>query len=474
MRRFIAIIMLAVAITATALLPASAATGAPRVFIVDGHGWGHGRGMGQYGARALAAAGTPWNLILPKYYSDIRLAKTAPRQRMRVLLTHGKGVVVKGDLRAVVSTVGRPIAVTKRVAMYFWIARAGNATVIQVARSRSGPWHKVRTVPPRTVTITGMKAAGIVEGSTTRWYRGTIELVPSGRGLDVIDTVDLDHYVAEVIPREMPAWWPIEALKAQAVAARTYALRVAAVARAIHRNHDICATTACQVFGGYAWTKNGTYQILESRSTNTAAFATARYIMTYKGRAILAEYSSSTGGYTTSGGVPYLAPRPDPWDASAPLHDWTETISAAEVHAAWPSVGAVRDVRVIARDGRGDFGGRALRVQITGSRHTIRVSAASFVATFGLPSDWFRLRGTAAPRTAMKFTFDMGEGTHNGAVPYLQQRLHKAGYFPKGIRYSTYFGPITQSALQAYQRANHISATGYLGPKTRARLNATS
>ena len=63
----------------------------------------------------------------------------------------------------------------------------------------------------------------------------------------------------------------IEALKAQAVAARTYALRVEAVARANHRDHDICATTACQVFGGYAWTRHGTYQILEGRSTNAAA-----------------------------------------------------------------------------------------------------------------------------------------------------------------------------------------------------------
>src|ERR1051325_1075285 len=120
MRRSIAIIMLAVAITATAQLPTSAATGAPRVFIVDGHGWGQGRGMGQYGARALAAAGTPWNRILPKYSSDIRLTKTAPRQSMRVLLTHAKGLVVKGDLRALVSTVGRPVVVTKRVAVYFW------------------------------------------------------------------------------------------------------------------------------------------------------------------------------------------------------------------------------------------------------------------------------------------------------------------------------------------------------------------
>src|SRR5438046_1797950 len=113
MRRFIVIIMLAVAIIATAQLPASASAGASRVFIVQGHGWGHGRGMGQYGARALAAAGTPWYRILPKYYTDIHYVKTAPGQRISVLLSHAKSVVVKGDSRALIVTGGKRVAWTK-------------------------------------------------------------------------------------------------------------------------------------------------------------------------------------------------------------------------------------------------------------------------------------------------------------------------------------------------------------------------
>src|ERR1044072_6513549 len=96
MRRFIAISMLAVAIIATAQPPASASAGAARAFIVRGHGWGHGRGMGQYGARALAAAGTPWYRILPQYYPVIHFPKTPKGQRIRVLLSHSKSVVVKG------------------------------------------------------------------------------------------------------------------------------------------------------------------------------------------------------------------------------------------------------------------------------------------------------------------------------------------------------------------------------------------
>jgi stage II sporulation protein D len=470
MRRIIAITMLAVAINATAQLPASASAGAPRVFIVQGHGWGHGRGMGQYGARALAEAGTQWYRILPKYYTGIHFAKTERGQRMRVLLFRGKSVVVKGDSRALIVTGGKKIAGTKRGAVYFWIGRAGNSMVIEVASSPTGPWHKLRVVAPRTVRITGARAAGVVSGSTIRWYRGSIDLVPSGRRIDVINNIDLERYVAEVVPREMPAWWPMNALKSQAVAARTYALRVAAVARANHRDHDICASTACQVFGGYAWTKNGQYQVLESHSSNIAAWSTVGYIMTYRGKPILAEYSSSTGGYTTSGGLPYLAPRPDPWDGAAPLHSWSQTISASQIQAQWPSVGSVIGVGSVKRDGRGDFGGRALSLVIYGSRGSLRVSATSFQYAFGLPSDWFRLLATGGK---FSFTFDIAPGTTNAAVHFLQERLRAAGFFPKTAAMSNYFGPITKAALQRYQRANHISATGYLGPRTRARLNAS-
>ena len=128
-------------------------------------------------------------------------------------------------------------------------------------------------------------------------------------------------------------------------------------------------------------------------------------------------------------------------------------------------VGSVR------RDGRGDFGGRALSLVVYGSRGAVRVSASSFQYAFGLPSDWFRLLAAGG---RFRFTFDMGPGTTNAAVHFLQERLRAAGFFPKTAAMSNYFGPITRDSLERYQRAHHISATGFLGPVTRARLNATS
>jgi SpoIID/LytB domain protein len=298
-----------------------------------------------------------------------------------------------------------------------------------------------------------------------------IDLVTSGRGLDVINNVPLESYVSEVVPREMPASWPGDALKAQAVAVRTYALRVSQVARARHKNHDICATTACQVFGGYARMINGSLQGLEARSSNNATWSTAGWIMTWRGKPILAEYSSSTGGYTTSGGVPYLSPRPDPWDLASPFHSWSETIDLAQVQAIWPAVGSVRSVQVVARDGHGDFGGRARSLLISGSRGSMRVSASDFQYTFGLPSDWFRL---LASSRQYRFTFNMSYGDHNAAVRFLQERLRSIGVYPKTAPLSNYFGPITRASLERYQRAQHINPTGFLGPRTRARLNATA
>jgi SpoIID/LytB domain protein len=263
----------------------------------------------------------------------------------------------------------------------------------------------------------------------------------------------------------------MNALKAQAVAARTYVLRVAQVARARHKDHDICGSDACQVFGGYARTINGTYHVLESHSSNIAAWSTAGWIMTYKHKPILAEYSSSTGGYTTSGGVPYLAPRPDPWDLGAPLHSWSETVDTGQVQARWPAAGSVRSVRVITRDGHGDFGGRARSLLISGSRGSVRVSASAFRNAFDLPSDWFRLLGSHGQ---YRFTFNMSYGDHNAGVRFLQERLRSLGVYPKSAPLSSYFGPITRGAVQRYQRAQHINPSGFLGPLTRARLNASA
>jgi stage II sporulation protein D len=471
MRRFIVISLLAVVVVATAQVATPAFAAAPRAFIVDGHGWGHGRGMGQYGARALAETGTPWFRILPRYYTGIAFKRQPVDASIRVLLVRAGAVVLKGDSKTAVRwATGKLAASSRSGRTYYRISSSRGVVVVDAGATRTGPWRRV-AASRSTASVTARRQVGLVGASTVHWYRGAINMVPSNGGLEVIDNMSLERYVAEVVPREMPASWPVEALRAQAVAARTYATRVAQVARARHKSYDICGSNACQVFGGYALTRHGAYEVVESHRSNVAVQSTIGRIMTWHGKPILAEYSSSTGGYTASGGVPYLSPRPDPWDLSAPLHSWSDLIKASQIEARWPSVGSLKSMRVTGRDGRGDNGGRPQWVVISGSKGSLRVAASAFQYAFGLPSDWFRL---TAAKGQYRFTVNLSYGTHNAAVHFLQERLRSDGFFPKTTPLSNYFGPITRAAVQRYQRAHHINPTGFLGPITRARLNASA
>jgi stage II sporulation protein D len=470
MRRLIVISSLAVALVASVQIPVSAVAGASPVFIVDGHGWGHGHGMGQYGARAMAKAGYTWPQIVHTYYTGVALHRRAQHDRIRVLVKRVDAVLVRAEPRITLTWSSGKTIVSHTGGVIYRIHRSSIGYTIDAAMSQTGPWHHIASGHAPEIRVTASRRIEVLGDHSSRFYAGVLEVRPSGSKLAVIDTLALNQYVAEVVPREMPASWPKAALQAQAVAARTYALRVAEVARTRHRVYDICASAACQVFGGYARTTDAGIVVLENYRSNVATRSTAGQVMLWHGTPILAEYSSSTGGYTASGGTPYLKPRPDPWDRSAPLHSWTQVIDPSQIQARWPAIGTLKTVRVEARDGRGSFGGRAKSLIVSGSRGRVRVTAATFRNAFDLPSDWFRLRTS---QTSFRFTHNMGYGTRDAAVPFLQRRLRAEGVYPPSAPITTYFGPITQASLQRYQRAHNIRATGFLGPITRGRLNAT-
>ena len=150
-------------------------------------------------------------------------------------------------------------------------------------------------------------------------YRGAIEVTGTGGGVSTINDVDLDDYVRGIA--EVPPSWPPEALKAQAIAARSYALNRLAnsPASAPYRaaGADICATDACQVYAGVA-----KEQQQGGGAWTAAVAATAGQVVLYNGAPIFAEYSDSNGGRTVAGSYPYLRSVSDPDDAAAPLHHW--------------------------------------------------------------------------------------------------------------------------------------------------------
>ncbi len=164
-----------------------------------------------------------------------------------------------------------------------------------------------------------------------RWYRGKAVLMPSSGGMTAVNYVDLEAYLASVLGGEMNGGWHQEALKAQAVAARSYAL--------YRRNRDgnggfdLCDTARCQVYRGVQD---------ESAGTQAAVAATAGQVLTYRGQIIEALFHSSSGG--PDGGatenvedvwgskVPYLRAVKD-YDSTSPVASWTKTIGRSELGA---------------------------------------------------------------------------------------------------------------------------------------------
>ena len=202
----------------------------------------------------------------------------------------------------------------------------------------------------------------------------------------------MDDYVKGVVPREMPASWLAEALRAQAVAARTYA----AYDRAAHptRSYDTCDTTSCQVYGGASG---------EDSRSNAAVVATANQVVSYGGKPAFTQFGSSSGGWTSAGSMPYLTAKADPYDGFAgnPVHTWTKAVKKSAVQKAWPGLGTLTRVVVTQRDGHGEWYGRVETMVLDGTKKNVTISGDTFRSRFGLRSSWFRFgTGSTAPTPA--------------------------------------------------------------------------
>ncbi|WP_299413291.1 SpoIID/LytB domain-containing protein [Acaryochloris sp. IP29b_bin.148] len=168
-----------------------------------------------------------------------------------------------------------------------------------------------------------------------RWYRGQVRLVTTAQGIAVINEIDLEDYLAGVIGKEMPRTWPQEALKAQAVAARSFAL----YRRSKQKNplYDLVNTTKDQVYGGIEG---------EAESTRSAVRTTAGQILAYQGQVIEALFHANSGGHTEnseqvfSGVIPYLRGVPD-FDQTAPNFQWSIDFSQAQLKEQLPGLGNI-------------------------------------------------------------------------------------------------------------------------------------
>jgi SpoIID/LytB domain protein len=427
-----ALSVLAVAVTAATtvvLLPAGPAAAeevyaVPKdgVFHVDGHGWGHGRGLNQWGAQGAAQAGVSHQQILAQYYPGTTM-QTIPSRPMRVRIDDDEGSDVQ--VRGVSGLAFVDVATNARYVLGAtyprWRARL-DSSGFRVEGLSGSTWVAFRGVDNRTAwsgPIRFQDASPIrvhFNNGTAREYRGTITAVRNNTTpLVTVNTLTLEEYLYGVVPRESPASFHPEALRAQAVAARSYS--------AYKRDHaaagspwDICSTIQCQVYGGRTLiTASGTVVAQEQPATNAAVDATAGQVRWYDGGPIFAEFSSSNGGWSTAHATfPYLSARRDDWDRLAsPHHAWTGQVSAAQIQRRYPSVGTLLRLRVITRDGNGEWGGRVKRVVLEGRDASGRATSveASGAGIFyanqwpgssnGLRGSWWKIRGSGLLSTVV-------------------------------------------------------------------------
>ena len=432
--------------------------------VIHGHGYGHGHGMSQHGAQGAALAGKSYEEILRFYYPHTRFGRNDGP--IRVLLTAdtsadvavrpGRGLLVRdlADRRA--------WQLPTRAGIDTWRIRpaVGAPARSAVQFHDATGWHRWRA--PGRATFAGAaqfeadRAMGLVlpSGSVTH-YRGALRSVAPYAGSSLRDTVNvvaMDDYVRGVVAREMPTSWAPVALSAQTVAARTYASYLQRANAG--RYYQICDTTACQVYGGAS---------AETASTDSAVKRTAGRILTYDGRPALTQFSASSGGWTSSGGLPYLPAKKDPYDdwSGNTVHNWSVRITTASLESRYPEIGRLETIRVARRDGNGQWGGRVAQLVLVGTRSTVSLSGDDMAWAYGLRSTWFSFEPTpiisawrkmggrtsplAAPRSAEQLV--TGPRGQEGAR---QMFAHGKMFWSRATGAHGLWGPI----LRRYQHAS--------------------
>lgn len=282
-------------------------------WIVHGRGFGHGVGMSAYGAYGFAKQGKGYRFILGHYYTGTSLGTLQGSRVVRVLLGIEAGDV---GFSGATSACGARLDPGRSYQAH----RSGNSVKLRSSGGKplANCGRRLRAAGPGKVTIAGYGT-----------YRGALETVPTeseAGSLNVVNALALEQYVKGVMPNEVPASWPTEELKAQAVAVRSIA---------------ITGDVGGNGFDLYSDTRSQVYKGLESEyaRTNDAVAATRGQVVMYGGEVAQTLYSACSGGHTESAvnvfgsHVPYLVGVPDPFDSACPLHKWTLEFSGPEISA---------------------------------------------------------------------------------------------------------------------------------------------
>lgn len=374
----VSILLLGIGPAASARVDARAPVGSA-TFVVTGHGWGHGVGLSQYGAYGYAQKGTGYEKIVLHYFPGTEIGE-APVSRVRVLLTSGVASLPMGSASG--------FRVKDATGALHDVA-AGKYTLTSALKLKVDGAATAKALPgPLLFQPAGSPL------QLKHLYRGSVQVDVVNGKLRAINFVSLEQYLYGVVPSEMPYTWHPEALKAQAVVARSYAL----------------ATRRTGAFDLYPDTRSQVYLGLEHErpSTNAAVDATAGQVVLYEGEVAKTFFFSTSGGRTASAedvwgtAVPYLVSVPDPYDTISPHHTWGPVAytgaqlakrlklkgRVVDVQAALNSSGRVKSLTVVGTNGSASMDGGAVRTRL-GVRSTwftvgvLSLSAPTAAVTYG-------------------------------------------------------------------------------------------
>ena len=400
----------------------SPASAAERTVVIKGGGFGHGIGMSQYGAYGRALAGHGARRILEHYYTGVDVRSEQMPRRVRVGLLQGASAISFSSS----ATFGGSGHVEFRLGEGGELVSSGDAGVAWRAEAtRKGGVRLLRNgvrvrssaaplgTPVKALEVVYRRFGSVVgvaqKGTGYAYGRLEIAIYRSsscspGFCLRLVNGLSFQKYLYGL--GEVPSSWPLEALKAQTIAARTYAFRKY-LAMGSHRQPCDCTiidTAAEQVYlGDGKRVGSGAYW----DRWRAAVDQTKDTVIMYRGSPIDALYSASSGGHTENnenvwGGsaLPYLRGVNDRYDGVAgnPYHEWTVRMSWSEFSAqldAYFGTGRVRDFDILGPLGvsgrvtvvRSDGGG----VRIVGVDRKVRASGSAVKSALGLRDSLFRV-----------------------------------------------------------------------------------
>lgn len=413
--------------TATSQAPRASADALPPIaIVVRGKGFGHGRGMSQFGALGWATKlGAAWTDIINFYYggSGRTLSLLGPGDAaaqpggvmsIRLQAMDGLQTAVISDNKTAqwvgrTETYGALIARPVARNVYDVYASANSTCGASsgtpdgftlIGDNITGPIDFITTNGSNPAAVAPTDLIGLCEPATSayrariRYYRGGLRAATDGNGnYRSVNLVLLESYLRGVVPRESPAGWGdqagglgMHALRAQAVAARSYSLSEARYSYA-----KSCDTQDCQVYGGAAMRNVGspTASVLEDARTDRAIAETAGSVVRdSRGSIVRTEFTSSNGGRTAGGQFPAQVDNGD-IAADPALQSWTRLLSASAIQKKYPSIGVLLSVTTQHDGLGGEWNGYATSVTITGTAGSVTRSGWNFRGDWDLNAPWY-------------------------------------------------------------------------------------